>query len=105
MRRKIMAKLLILRAFFETSNGGYYSPLNRECYTLLPIPEDLSKLGKTPPHLHPEKIIDQCTGEKLSKFYPIEHNNNPINNDPRLDYSLIWILWLFLEIMKTIVVL
>lgn len=83
-----MAKLLILRAFFETSNGGYYSPLNRECYTLLPIPEDLSKLGKTPPHLQPEKIIDQCTGEKLSKFYPIEHDNNPLHNDPRLDLGI-----------------
>ncbi|ADI31854.1 hypothetical protein [Staphylothermus hellenicus] len=83
-----MAKLLILRAFLETSNGGYYSPLYRKCYTLLPIPEDPYRLREIPLHLQPGKIIDQCTGEKFSKFYPVEHDNNPIHNDPRLDLGI-----------------
>lgn len=80
-----MPKLLILRAYLETSNGGYYSPLHSKCYTLLPIPENPRKLREVPEHLQPDKIVDLCTKKKLSSFYPLEHRNNPLHNDPRLD--------------------
>lgn len=77
----------MLRAFFETSNGGYYSPIHGDgCVTLLPIPDNRSRYRIVPPHLLADRIIDSCSGRRLSTYYPIEYGVEPlIHRDPRLD--------------------
>jgi hypothetical protein len=82
-----LSKLLLLRAFIESSNGGYYSPIHQglDCYTLLYIIDDPNKYSQIPDHLLPGNIVDDCTGYKLSFFYPIEYLDKPIHRDPRLD--------------------
>lgn len=34
-------KGLLLRVFFESADGGYYSPMFKSCYEVLPVPEPL----------------------------------------------------------------
>ncbi len=82
-----MPKLLLLRAYIETSNGGYYSPIHsdKNCYTLLYIPENPARLRMVPDHLIPQNITDPCTSRKLADYYPIEMKDKPIHRDPRLD--------------------
>ncbi len=82
-----MPKLLLLRAFFETSNGGYYSPLHENgCASLLPIPDDRRRYRRIPQHLLADKITDPCTGNSISIYYPIEYGTRPlVHRDPRLD--------------------
>ncbi len=80
-----MPKTLFLRAFIETSNGGYYSPIHaNRGYTLLYIPEN-HQLRDHPSHLYPENIRDECTGLTLDHYYPVEDRGRPIHRDPRLD--------------------
>ncbi len=82
-----MSKLLLLRAFIESSNGGYYSPIHQDrgCYTLLYIIDDPNRYSWIPDHLLPDNIVDNCTGYRLSVFYPVEYLDKPIHRDPRLD--------------------
>ena len=82
-----MPKLLLLRAYIETSNGGYYSPIHpdNDCYTLLYIPENPQRLRVVPDHLIPRNITDPCTGRRLADYYPVEMREKPIHRDPRLD--------------------
>ncbi len=82
------AKILLLRAYAETSSNGYYSPLHRgNCPTLLPIPEE-GVLRAKPWFMDPRRTRSPCTGEPLSTYYPVEHAATPIHNDPRLDLGL-----------------
>ncbi len=82
-----MTRILLLRVFVETSNGGYYSPLHEDgCATLLPIPDDKRKYRTIPSHLLAGNIVDECNGRELSQYYPVELGENPIvHRDPRLD--------------------
>lgn len=82
-----MPRLLLLRVFFETSNGGYYSPIHGDgCASLLPIPDDRRRYRVIPSHLLANNIVDTCTGDKLSAYYPMEYGVQPlVHRDPRLD--------------------
>ncbi len=82
-----MPKLLLLRAFFETSNGGYYSPIHDNgCATLLPILDNREWYRVIPPHLLANNIVDTCTGCRLSAYYAVEYGVQPlVHRDPRLD--------------------
>ncbi len=96
---------LLLRVFFETADGGYYSPLFRECYEALPIPEFLGKLERTEfaKKFTYDKIPSRCGSWSLMKYIPVDYvlvggSSYPVNKviahyDPRLDigvYSDYW---------------
>ncbi len=66
---------VLLRAFFETADGGYYSPILRGCYELLPIPEPIrgvARPGVLKEFLYSE-IDCRCGTCKLSKYIPSDY--------------------------------
>jgi len=81
-------KLLMLRVFMDTANGGYYSPLHEDgCASILPMPET-EKLRYVPSFLNPDNVIDPCGYGCLSRYYVKECFKNiqkAIHNDPRPD--------------------
>jgi len=83
-----MTRLLLLRVFMDTSNGGYYSPLHENgCASLLPMPET-AQLKYTPSFLNPDNIIDPCGYGYLSRYYANEcfrNSQKALHNDPRPD--------------------
>ncbi len=86
-------KMLFYRAFLDTSNGGYYSPLHRElkCASLIPqveLPLTPERLSIIPPWLNPYKVIDSCTGKYIEKFMPWD-KRWVLHNDPRLDLGFL----------------
>ena len=83
-----MTKLLMLRVYMDTVNGGYYSPLHENgCATTLPMPETI-RLRHIPSFLKPDNVIDPCGYGLLSKYYVKECFKNDqiaLHNDPRPD--------------------
>ncbi len=90
-------KSLLLRVFFESGDGGYYSPRFDECYEVLPIPE---VVGLTTDVDHARKfayslIPCRCGPCFLSKYLPSDYlfvggSSHPVYKivahwDPRLD--------------------
>jgi hypothetical protein len=86
-------RVLLYRAFLDTSTGGYYSPLHMllKCATLIP-PEEFPltpyRLEKIPPWLNPFKVRDPCTGMPLNKFLPLDRKW-VLRNNPRLDLGFL----------------
>jgi hypothetical protein len=74
----------MIRVYADTQTVGYYSPLHddRECATLLPIPD--KKIKNPPSWVDPRNVLDICTGRKLVDFMPIGEEW-PLHRDPRLD--------------------
>ncbi len=96
---------LLLRVFFETADGGYYSPYFEKCYEALPIPDFLGKFHNVDYALNfvYDKIPCRCGRCKLSKYLPLDYvlvggssygvNQIVAHWDPRLDigvYSDFW---------------
>lgn len=68
-------KSLLLRVFFESADGGYYSPMFDECYEVLPIPE---VIGRATDVDHARKfayslIPCRCEPCFLSKYLPNDY--------------------------------
>ncbi len=96
---------LLLRVFFETADGGYYSPMFNNCFEVLPIPEFKGRLVRQEviPEFSYDRIPCRCGEGSLSKYLPTDyvlvggssyHINEIIAHwDPRLDigvYSDYW---------------
>ncbi len=83
-----MPRLLLLRAYMDTSDGGYYSPLHSSgCVSLLPMPEK-KRIRRPPAFLRPRYLVDPCTGGSLDKYYVsgcFERYPHTVHNDPRPD--------------------
>jgi len=83
-----LPRILLLRAWLDTSSlrsGGYYSPLEDGCATLIPIPEEAAAVGdRPPPYLDPHTWPSSCTGRPLADYMPAEEKWL-LHNDPRLD--------------------
>lgn len=81
-------KLLMLRVFMDTANGGYYSPLHEDgCTSILPVPET-TNLRYVPSFLNPDNIIDPCGYGFISRYYAMEcfkKGQKAVHNDPRPD--------------------
>ncbi|MGC8974747.1 MAG: hypothetical protein ACP5KB_00950 [Thermoprotei archaeon] len=66
---------LLLRVFFESADGGYYSPLFEKCYEVLPVPEPI---GSDADVLMAQKfqysnIMSRCGDHPLSKYIPYDY--------------------------------
>lgn len=96
---------LLLRVFFETADGGYYSPMFKDCYEVMPVPEFIGKFQKLDYAMNftYDKIPCRCGTCNLGKFLPTDyvlvggssyHVSKVIAHwDPRLDigvYSDYW---------------
>ncbi len=96
---------LLLRVFFETADGGYYSPMFEDCFELLPIPEFIGRLRRKDiaALYRYDRVPCRCCRGALSKYLPNDYillngssyNVNEIiaHWDPRLDigvYSDYW---------------
>ena len=96
---------LLLRVYFETADGGYYSPKFRDCFEALPIPEFIGRLQKldVAKSFTYDKIPRRCSRGGLDKYLPTDYllvggSSYPVNKviahyDPRLDigvYSDYW---------------
>ncbi len=96
---------LLLRVYFETADGGYYSPKFMDCFEALPIPEFIGKLQKlnVAKEFTYDKIPRKCGKGTLSKYLPTDYllvggSSYPVSKviahyDPRLDigvYSDYW---------------
>ncbi|MEM1686755.1 MAG: hypothetical protein QXV31_03640 [Zestosphaera sp.] len=68
-------KGLLLRVFFESADGGYYSPFFEKCYEVLPVPEpvrsdaDMSVIQK----FQYSNIMSRCGDHPLSKYIPYDY--------------------------------
>ncbi|MEO3993581.1 MAG: hypothetical protein QN229_04705 [Desulfurococcaceae archaeon TW002] len=68
-------KGLLLRVFFESADGGYYSPFFGKCYEVLPVPEpirsdvDVSVIQK----FQYSNIASRCSDHPLSKYIPYDY--------------------------------
>jgi len=96
---------LLLRVYFETADGGYYSPKFKDCFEALPIPEFIGRLQKmdVAKRYTYDKIPMRCSNGFLSKYLPTDYllvggSSYPVSKviahyDPRLDigvYSDYW---------------
>ncbi len=96
---------LLLRVFFETADGGYYSPMFKNCFEALPIPEFRGRLVRqdVAEEFRYDRIPCRCSSETLAKYLPSDYvlvggSSYRINEivahwDPRLDigvYSDYW---------------
>ncbi len=86
-------RVLLYRAFLDTSNGGYYSPIHKslKCATLIPpsiLPLTPERLRRIPPWLNPYKVIDPCTGKHMINYLPSD-KKWVLHNDPRLDLGFL----------------
>ncbi len=68
-------KGLLLRVFFESADGGYYSPIFGKCYEVLPVPEpirsdvDVSAIQR----FQYSNIASRCGDHPLSKYIPYDY--------------------------------
>jgi hypothetical protein len=68
-------KGLLLRVFFESADGGYYSPHFERCYEVLPVPEpvrgdaDASMIQR----FAYSNIASRCGDHPLSKYMPYDY--------------------------------
>ncbi|MCD6324211.1 MAG: hypothetical protein J7L55_03795 [Desulfurococcales archaeon] len=96
---------LLLRVYFETADGGYYSPMFEDCFEALPVPEFLGRLTKVDYALNftYDKVPSRCGSGGLGKYIPTDYllvggSSYPVSKviahyDPRLDigvYSDYW---------------
>ncbi len=96
---------LLLRVYFETADGGYYSPKFRNCFEALPVPEFIGRLTRIDYALNftYDKVPSRCGAGGLNKYLPIDYllvggSSYPASKviahyDPRLDigvYSDYW---------------
>jgi len=96
---------ILLRVFFETADGGYYSPLISDCFELLPIPEFLGRFRKVSlAHAYSySRIPCRCSSCYLSKYLPSDyvlvggssyHVSNVVAHwDPRFDIGVYCDYW------------
>jgi hypothetical protein len=79
-------KLLVLRAWADTSTSGFYSALHPTgCPTLIPIPETKPLRTHRPPcFMNPECMLSPCTARRLADYMPRRY---VLHNDPRLDHG------------------
>lgn len=98
-------KGLLLRVFFESADGGYYSPLFENCYEVLPVPEpirsdvDVSIAQK----FQYSSITSRCGDHPLSKYMPYDYvliggSSHHISRiiahwDPRFDIGIYADYW------------
>ncbi len=96
---------LLLRVFFETADGGYYSPMFEGCFEALPVPEFRGRLIRSgvAEEFRYDRIPCRCFPDNLSRYLPSDyvlvggssyHINEVVAHwDPRLDigvYSDYW---------------
>ena len=101
----VVINSLLLRVFFETADGGYYSPFINGCFEVLPIPEFVGRLRdfNIASKFSYSRIPCRCSDDYLSKYLPIDYvlvsgfscsvNNVVAHWDPRFDigvYSDYW---------------
>jgi len=81
--------VVMIRVYSDLQNIGYYSVLHNDgCVTYLPIIEK-KRLRETPSFLDPNRVVDKCSGEPLSKYYRYSrYVVLAIHNDPRIDLGL-----------------
>ncbi len=99
------ASSILLRVFFETADGGYYSPFVRDGFEVLPIPEFIGRFKRKEIALRFTYSRIPCRYGRcsLSKYLPVDYvliggSSYSVNEviahwDPRLDigvYSDYW---------------
>ncbi len=96
---------IMLRVFFETADGGYYSPRFDKCFELLPVPEFIGRFRKRDiaSRFNYRRIPCRCGKCRLDKYLPNDYllvggSSYSVSEiiahwDPRLDigvYSDYW---------------
>lgn len=68
-------KGLLLRVFFESADGGYYSPFFEKCYEVLPVPEPIRSDSDTSvvQKFQYLSIASRCGDHPLSKYIPYDY--------------------------------
>ncbi len=98
-------KGLLLRVFFESADGGYYSPTFDSCYEVLPVPEPLRSDvdNEVVQEFLYSSIPCRCGDCSLSKYIPhdyvlIDGSSHHVSNvvahwDPRFDEGVYANYW------------